>query len=221
MSVMSEIKASDVQDALERVKLGKFGTHNSPSKNTYIRCPVDFTLWDLKPVVGVLLDGHSKAPREWVTNTYEDNLLRLNFPIIKFSVKRKRVLGINGFDASVLEEPHKIRWPSGEEYKNGFALYSQNISASNGVKTMQKRLSVVNRHVRDPSLVKRVKKMAKGKCGACNEYAFKTPEGEWFLEVHHKKWLREGGADTIENMIALCPNCHRQEHHGVDRKFYE
>ena len=27
-----------------------------------------------------------------------------------------------------------------------------------------------------------------------------------------------GGEDTLENAMALCPNCHRREHHG-DSKF--
>jgi 5-methylcytosine-specific restriction protein A len=25
-------------------------------------------------------------------------------------------------------------------------------------------------------------------------------------------WLSAGGADTIENTVALCPNCHRKMH---------
>jgi len=34
------------------------------------------------------------------------------------------------------------------------------------------------------------------------------------LEVHHKVPLAEGGDDTVENAIALCPNCHRHAHYG-------
>jgi 5-methylcytosine-specific restriction protein A len=34
------------------------------------------------------------------------------------------------------------------------------------------------------------------------------------LEVHHKIRLADGGFDTVENAIAVCPNCHRQCHHG-------
>jgi 5-methylcytosine-specific restriction protein A len=26
--------------------------------------------------------------------------------------------------------------------------------------------------------------------------------------------LRDGGSDTINNVIALCPNCHRKRHYG-------
>jgi 5-methylcytosine-specific restriction endonuclease McrA len=31
---------------------------------------------------------------------------------------------------------------------------------------------------------------------------------------HHVKQLAHGGEDTVENAIAVCPNCHRKAHHG-------
>ena len=33
-----------------------------------------------------------------------------------------------------------------------------------------------------------------------------------YLEVHHIVWLAKGGADALENVVALCPNCHRKMH---------
>ena len=36
--------------------------------------------------------------------------------------------------------------------------------------------------------------------------------GEPYLETHHIVWLSEGGEDSIENTVALCPNCHRKMH---------
>jgi 5-methylcytosine-specific restriction protein A len=32
------------------------------------------------------------------------------------------------------------------------------------------------------------------------------------LEVHHIQWLSNDGDDTIDNIVALCPNCHRKMH---------
>ena len=43
---------------------------------------------------------------------------------------------------------------------------------------------------------------------------FNKPTGEPFLEVHHVIGLAEGGPDIVENAVALCPNCHREAHHG-------
>lgn len=34
-----------------------------------------------------------------------------------------------------------------------------------------------------------------------------------FLEQHHIIPRAKGGSDGIENVIALCPNCHREVHH--------
>ena len=33
-----------------------------------------------------------------------------------------------------------------------------------------------------------------------------------FLETHHVIWLADGGDDSIENTVALCPNCHKKMH---------
>ena len=31
-------------------------------------------------------------------------------------------------------------------------------------------------------------------------------------------YLADGGADTVENAIAVCPNCHRELHYGERRQ---
>lgn len=35
-----------------------------------------------------------------------------------------------------------------------------------------------------------------------------------FLETHHIIPLSKGGADTIYNVAAICPNHHREAHYG-------
>lgn len=57
------------------------------------------------------------------------------------------------------------------------------------------------------------KKVANGICQLCeNEAPFFDKYGQPFLEVHHIHYLSKGGNDTIDNVIALCPNCHRKIH---------
>lgn len=41
---------------------------------------------------------------------------------------------------------------------------------------------------------------------------FSDKNGQPYLESHHIEWLSNGGEDTIENTVALCPNCHRKIH---------
>ena len=57
-----------------------------------------------------------------------------------------------------------------------------------------------------------------GKCECCQGAApFNRPDGSPYLEVHHAVPLAAGGPDTVDNAIAVCPNCHRRLHHGHDR----
>jgi 5-methylcytosine-specific restriction protein A len=57
---------------------------------------------------------------------------------------------------------------------------------------------------------------AKGVCEGCNSEApfRRASDGSPYLEVHHIVPLAKGGEDTIQNTIALCPNCHRERHFG-------
>ncbi|UVC27796.1 HNH endonuclease [Pantoea sp. SOD02] len=68
---------------------------------------------------------------------------------------------------------------------------------------------------RNPLVVAEVLALAKGKCQYCLKNApFRREDGRPYLEVHHVEWLANGGEDSVENAIALCPNCHREAHFG-------
>lgn len=52
---------------------------------------------------------------------------------------------------------------------------------------------------------------ASGHCQLCGGKApFKASDGSPYLELHHLVPLSSGGSDTVENLVALCPNCHRK-----------
>lgn len=60
---------------------------------------------------------------------------------------------------------------------------------------------------------------AQGECQGCgNDAPFLDENGEPFLEVHHLYRRSDGGPDDPENVIAVCPNCHRRAHHGKDNE---
>lgn len=71
--------------------------------------------------------------------------------------------------------------------------------------------------IRNPYVVAEVLERANGECERCNKKApfLKDTDESPYLEVHHKIPLAEGGDDTIENAIGLCPNCHRHAHYGT------
>ena len=73
------------------------------------------------------------------------------------------------------------------------------------------------RYDRDLDVVAWVLIQAKGDCECCEQKApFKNVAGMPYLEVHHVRKLADGGSDTVENAVALCPNCHRQLHYGQE-----
>ncbi len=66
------------------------------------------------------------------------------------------------------------------------------------------------------------KRLAKGNCQLCLQPApFNDKKGTAYLETHHIIWLSQGGEDTPENTVALCPNCHRKMHIVDDNRDIE
>jgi 5-methylcytosine-specific restriction protein A len=70
---------------------------------------------------------------------------------------------------------------------------------------------------RSAGVVAYVLSRARGICEACElPGPFPTPSGMRFLEIHHAIRLADGGPDTVQNAVALCPNCHRRAHYAPD-----
>ncbi len=77
---------------------------------------------------------------------------------------------------------------------------------------------IVNQTIynRNPYVVAEVLYRANGICEKCKQPApfLRDFDNSPYLEVHHETPLSDGGDDTIENALALCPNCHRKSHYG-------
>ena len=84
--------------------------------------------------------------------------------------------------------------------------------------TTRRRAKVVSidddkHYISESSLAKKLIAYYKGTCELCGKEApFKSTDGQPFLEAHYVKWLSKGGAPTIDNLVVLCPNCHRKVH---------
>ncbi len=100
-----------------------------------------------------------------------------------------------------------------EKYLKKKSLEELKKLAKHAKKKPQRRLVNNDQIIRNPSVVEYVKRVARGKCDLCEELApFKDKKGEPYLECHHVIPLAEDGDDSIENAVALCPNCHRKMH---------
>jgi len=58
-----------------------------------------------------------------------------------------------------------------------------------------------------------------GYCENCDKVApFFTSDDAPFLEVHHIYRLSDGGPDRVDSVAAICPNCHREAHFGLNKE---
>lgn len=140
----------------------------------------------------------------------EDGLLRevWMFPL-------KMVSGIStvtseAYDAYVKEQEKRAKQLSVTDLK---AKAQERSAAKTAHRSVIKDVDI-----RDPYIAEYTKVRANGICQLCNLPApFATKDGNPYLESHHVVWLSEGGADSIDNTVALCPNCHKKMHVLNDR----
>lgn len=62
---------------------------------------------------------------------------------------------------------------------------------------------------RNQLIVAYIKEKAGYKCQACG-FSFTKKDGSKYVEAAHIKQLAKSRMDTVENLVALCPNCHKK-----------
>lgn len=69
---------------------------------------------------------------------------------------------------------------------------------------------------RNAAIAAETLRRANGQCQDCGNTApfVRKSDGTPYLEVHHVLRLADDGPDSLENTLALCPNCHRKWHFG-------
>jgi len=122
-----------------------------------------------------------------------------------------RVAGMGGKPAEIDPETiDKLLMVLGSKQKTDVELPEDNIPSATYA-------TEVTRYERDPIVAEATLRRANGYCESCGKLApFTGKDGEPFLEVHHIEGLASGGADKLQNCVALCPNCHGHVHFGRD-----
>jgi hypothetical protein len=123
------------------------------------------------------------------------------------------------FSNSKLAGVSKVNWTTFTEGKSGG--YSRiYLNGGNkkppGNKKPKKKTVTVDVYERDAEVKEWILSNANGSCESCLNTPFLLCDGTPFLEVHHVKRLADGGSDTTSNTVALCPNCHRELHYGIN-----
>lgn len=70
------------------------------------------------------------------------------------------------------------------------------------------------RAIRDTAGARELKELYRNECQVCG-YALKDGAGRLHSEVHHIRPLHEGGSDTRDNMVVLCPRHHAEFDYGA------
>lgn len=83
---------------------------------------------------------------------------------------------------------------------------------------ISRRDRVITEFTRSQEIRSRALERARGICEYCGIAGFRTAAGQIYLESHHVIPLSEGGSDNIYNVVALCPNHHKEAHHGIDKE---
>ncbi len=131
------------------------------------------------------------------------------------AVTIQSIVEAKGYFMSALEEPTAD--PEQLERRTRIILRRGVSRVPTGRKEPPRLITTVALFVRDPAVKASVLEVAAGHCEMCEQPApFVREDGTPFLEVHHIKWLAQGGSDTVSNAVALCPNCHRHLHYGTD-----
>lgn len=113
-----------------------------------------------------------------------------------------------------LTDDHDLQERFDDEVKE--LLKQKHLPQPRGVVTPSKRVVTTTNIARDPKVKAwLLQNNVDFKCECCQEVApFFLSDRTPFFEVHHLKRLADDGSDRVSNAVVICPNCHRELHHG-------
>lgn len=147
----------------------------------------------------------SEAPYEEKQLDVEDKLRK----VVVFPLALKTTKKPIAVSEKLINEKNAAREKNAEKLTNEQVLKR----ARNASRKAATRNTVAKTFDRDPNVMEYAKRWANGICQLCEKPApYKNKKNKPHLHTHHIKWLSKGGEDTIENTVALCPNCHDKMH---------
>lgn len=190
------ITATAVRQAFRRFSAGERPQTYGPPKTWYVIDDASGRLYPLKAIWALANDNKTRGIH---THRARAELSSMGFKVVRSVTVRDGKSFDAAVSASIADDTTARRKRLASAPKKPLFYYEP-----------------VLIYVRNPDVVAEALFQAKGTCGSCGAKApferrsDKTP----YLEVHHVKPLAEGGYDSLDNVIALCPNCHRKAHFG-------
>ena len=152
------------------------------------------------------MNGHIQGPRKVVgeLKKYIDRVIKFE----NYSVKAELL------DAYMKDQEQKAQKMSFDELR-------VKAEEKSSIKVAHQAV-IAETYIRNPYVAEYAKVRANGICQLCASKApFSNKDGRPYLESHHIIWLSKDGADSLENTVALCPNCHKKMHVVNDEKDVE
>ena len=123
--------------------------------------------------------------------------------------------GKNFSKEAIIERLKKLERLIGQDLRDAFARQIP--------KTKKKTVQREPEYPRNPAVIENALCYAGNKCEIDNTHtSFIADDGENYMEGHHliplsKQGDFETSLDQEQNVVCLCPNCHKEIHHGKDR----
>lgn len=206
----------------EKVRSGP-NVIESLNLNWHYTCPESLSLLIDNPVQNARKLILAKKAKTWYRNpTYKLAKANIDSVLVEIEKQLTNQFSRNKFklitnliynEKNSFAEELEVESAFEEDVKKAFVTELIDVR---GNKTPTQKEIKSFQYIRDPKVVAYVLKNAKGKCHDCKmdgPFISKLTNLP-FLEVHHIQMLKDGGEDTIENAIALCPNCHRKRHYS-------
>jgi 5-methylcytosine-specific restriction protein A len=129
--------------------------------------------------------------------------------LVQFKEHNSLLLRLSDIEEKFYSDVRKSRFSSATNRRQRLAESDSQAKPFTVVTTVYKR---------NPDVVAEVLERSRGICEKCKQPApfLRATDRTPYLEVHHKITLAEGGSDTVDNAMAVCPNCHRKLHYGSE-----
>lgn len=203
-----------------RVSRPQIGTHRKTwvAHWNRIRLAIEQSI----PIVGVLKDVATGNCS--LENTFDCDRVKFQSDgtAIWLHLKPRATIGCPVRDVDIEQLTSETSNSTIEEYEKELQEAAQRTPAERRARLtraskLPKTITVTSTvFVRNADVVIEALLRAEGNCEGCKQPApfNRQSDGSPYLEVHHRIPLSIGGEDTLENVIALCPNCHRRSHYG-------
>lgn len=189
---------------------GVIGRIYSATNTTYYADIVDGQHFNLKVPI-------RRPQGDWFESLDYQEVRKKAFPPWRRSIRSLSEAAFSAILSAANVDISSVRVSSQIEiYSNAIdTLRKLNVLYAGLIPSMRAK-KIANHLDRGDSIVKALKQLLGSRCQICGWEGFRKQDDSEFIEAHHLVQISERHADSLctENIILVCPNCHREIHYG-------